>query len=58
MAVRIIAGGFIMLAVLAACAMKPKPASPPTKLERTCPFEGAWMPCFIVDEALQPQWSI
>jgi hypothetical protein len=24
----------------------------PSKLEKTCPFEGAWVPCFIVDEAV------
>jgi hypothetical protein len=58
MAVRIIAGGFIMLAIVAACLLKPKPVSHPTKLEKTCFHEGAWLPCFIKDEALQTQWNI
>ena len=30
----------------------------PSKLEKTCPFGGAWVPCFIRDEALQQTWEI
>lgn len=38
---------------------RPRPRdNSPSKLEKTCPFEGAWAPCFIVDEALQQQWDI
>lgn len=37
---------------------KPHPVAAPTKLEKTCAYRGAWMPCFIRDEALQQQWSI
>lgn len=59
MAVRILAGGFIMLALLAGHLLKPAPRpSFPTKLEKTCFHEGAWLPCFIKDEALSSQWNI
>ncbi len=32
-------------------AKKRKPVGP-SKLERTCPFRGTWMPCHIRDEGL------
>lgn len=35
----------------------PRGVSYPTKLEKTCAFRGAFIPCFIVDEATSPQWN-
>ena len=30
----------------------------PSKLEKTCFYQGTWLPCFIKDEALQTSWDI
>ncbi|EIM25766.1 hypothetical protein [Microvirga lotononidis] len=37
---------------------QPKRQLHPSKLEKTCPYQGAWMPCFIRDEALSQQWDV
>ena len=37
---------------------EPPRISSPSKLEKTCPFNGAWVPCFIRDEALSQQWNV
>ena len=47
---------FVLLMGGLALSYSPKPAqSFPNKLEKTCPFEGAWVPCFIVDSTLTSQ---
>lgn len=48
----------LMLAAAMVVSYTPRPVRHPSKLEKTCPFAGAWMPCHIRDEALQQTWDI
>ncbi len=60
MTARLIAA-LVAVACLVALAIEtraqPRPRHP-SKLEKTCPYAGAWMPCFIRDEALSQQWNV
>lgn len=59
MAARITAALMALACVLALAwetRAKPRDRSP-SKLEKSCHYEGNWLPCFIRDEALQQQWD-
>ena len=49
---------FVLLIAAVACSYAPKRTSSPSRLEKTCYHKGAWLPCFIKDEALNSQWDI
>lgn len=51
----------VVLGCLIALAVEthPKPRNlSPSRLERTCFYKGAWLPCFIRDEATSQTWDI
>jgi hypothetical protein len=49
---------FVLLVAALAISYQPRPQRHPSKLEKTCPYNGAWLPCFIRDEALQQTWNV
>lgn len=54
-----ISAGLILLALFASHWISPGPkASPISRLEKSCLYQGNALPCFIMDEALQTTWSI
>lgn len=57
---RLLAGLVALLCLLGlAWEARPQPRNlHPSKLEKTCAYRGAWVPCFIVDEALQSTWDV